>query len=179
MSNMVTLGLYAGLAVGAAAQVPAPPKAGPASPHDLSHPALPPGLPRLPAIGERMSTDDLSGFALRGFDPVAYFVSGRPVAGLAEYEHTWAGAVWRFSSEANLRAFMAEPLAYAPLFDGYDAVAVADGRIVESDPRTFAILNDRLYFFRTEAGRDAFRSNAALLGKSTEAWPRTLRQLSR
>ena len=126
-----------------------------------------------------MSTDDLSGFALRGFDPVAYFVSGKPTAGLAEYEYSWDGAVWRFRTEANRAAFMAEPLVYAPSFDGYDAVAIAEDRVVESDPHTFAIIGERLYFFRTEARRDAFRADVALLGRSVEAWPRTMRQLSR
>lgn len=143
------------------------------------HPALPFGLPQLPAIGERMSTDDLSGFALRGFDPVAYFITGKPTAGLAEFEYSWSNTVWRFRSEANRAAFIAEPQVYAPLFDGYDAVAVADDRIVESDPRTFAIIGGRLCFFRTEARRDAFRADAALLDRSLAAWPHTMRQLSR
>lgn len=176
---MVTLGLFFGMAGVSLAQTAMPQKAASSTALDRSHPALPPGLPELPAIGERMSTDDLSGFALRGFDPVAYFLDGKPVAGLAAYEHNWAGAVWRFASEANRAAFMAAPQAYAPLFDGYDAVAVGDGRIVESDPRTFIILNNRLLFFRSAAGREAFRANAALLDRSVEAWPRTLGQLSR
>lgn len=143
------------------------------------HPALPPGLPRLPTIGQRMSTDDLSGFAMRGFDPVAYFALGIAKAGSAEYEYGWAGAIWRFSSAANRAAFMAEPQVYAPVFDGYDAVAIAEGRIVESDPLTFAILDNRLFFFRTAATRDAFLADDTLMKRSFKAWPNTLRQLSR
>jgi YHS domain-containing protein len=179
MTNMVILGLCAGLFVAIPAQSASNPGAAAYGTRPKPHPALPPGLPDLPPIGERMSTDDLSGFALRGFDPVAYFVSGKSTAGLADYEYSWDGAVWRFRSEANRAAFMAEPQVYAPRFDGYDAIAIAEGRVVESDPHTFAIIGNRLYFFRTEARRDAFRSDVAMLGRSVEAWPRTMRQLSR
>lgn len=179
MTNMVILGLCAGLFMAMPAQATSTPNAVTAGTRPKPHPALPPGLPTLPPIGERMSTDDLSGFALRGFDPVAYFVSGKPTAGLADYEYGWDGAVWRFSSEANRAAFMAEPQVYAPRFDGYDAIAIAEDRIVESDPHTFAIIGGRLYFFRTEARREAFRTDMAMLSRSVEAWPRTIRQLSR
>jgi hypothetical protein len=179
VAHLTTVGLCAGGFITLPAQSAAPPAAAFVSAKPRHHPALPPGLPDLPPIGERMSTDDLSGFALRGFDPVAYFVSGKPTAGLADYEYSWDGAIWRFRSEANRAAFIAEPQVYAPLFDGYDAMAIAEDRIVESDPLTFAIIGSRLYFFRTEARREAFRADVAMLGRSVEAWPRTMRQLSR
>jgi YHS domain-containing protein len=179
LTHMATVGLCAGVFIALPAQSAPSPAAVAVSAKPRLHPALPPGLPELPPIGERMSTDDLSGFALRGLDPVAYFVSGQPTAGLADYEYSWDGAVWRFRSEANRAAFIADPQVYAPLFDGYDAIAIAEGRIVESDPRTFTVLGGRLYFFRTEARRDAFRSDTAMLDRSIEAWPQTMRQLSR
>jgi YHS domain-containing protein len=179
VASMTILGLYAGLFIAVPARSATVPDNSMSSTKPRLHPALPPGLPDLPAIGERMSTDDLSGFALRGFDPVAYFVSGQPTAGLADYEYSWDGAVWRFRSEANRAAFIAEPQVYAPLFDGYDAIAIGEDRIVASEPQTFAIIGGRLYFFRTEARRDAFRADVTLLNRSAEAWPRTMRQLSR
>lgn len=142
-------------------------------------PGLPGGLPALPAIGERMSTDDLSGIALYGYDPVSYFVDGKPKAGRAEFEYGWGGAIWRFATAANREAFVAEPQVYAPLFDGYDAAAVAQGRIVESNPQAFAILSGRLYFFHSDVSRLAFLSDAALRRKSEQAWPDAVRQLAR
>ncbi len=126
-----------------------------------------------------MSTDDLSGIALYGYDPVSYFMNGVPKAGRADFEYSWGGAVWRFASAANRQAFIAEPQVYAPLFDGYDASAVAEGRIVESDPQSFAILGGRLYFFHTKASRLAFLSNEGLRVRSERAWPDTVRQLAR
>lgn len=144
-----------------------------------NHPALPPGMPLLPLIGERMSTDDLSGFAIRGFDPVSYFINGKPAPGVAAYEYNWAGTVWRFSTEANRAAFAASPTVYAPVFDGYDAIAIAEGRIVEADLFTFAIVDGRLFFFRTDQRRKTFLDDTDLAVRSLAAWPKTSLQLSR
>ena len=144
-----------------------------------AHPNLPPGLPGLPSIGERMATDDLSGIALEGFDPVAYQLNGRPVAGQARHEHSWQGVIWRFATEANRAAFAEAPEAYAPKFEGYDASAVAIGRVVSADPDVFAVLDSRLYLFRTRDSRRRFLAEAALRDKAGEAWPSVSRQLAR
>jgi YHS domain-containing protein len=144
-----------------------------------SHPNLPAGLPALPSIGERMATDDLSGIGLEGYDPVAYQLNGRPVAGLAGYEHSWQGVIWRFASEANRAAFAEAPETYAPKFEGYDASAVAIGRAVSADPDVFAVLNSRLYLFRTKDSRHRFLAEASLRDKAGEAWPSVSRQLTR
>src|SRR5688500_11828831 len=36
-----------------------------------------------------------TGVAIYGFDPVAYFVDGRPSEGSRDLEETFAGAIWR------------------------------------------------------------------------------------
>lgn len=59
------------------------------------------------------------GLAVKGYDVVAYFTLGRPVKGLAEFEHTWQGAKWRFSSRAHLELFVSDPEKYAPRYGGY------------------------------------------------------------
>ena len=38
------------------------------------------------------------GVAVNGYDVVAYFTDGRPVAGKAEFTHDWNGAKWRFAT---------------------------------------------------------------------------------
>jgi YHS domain-containing protein len=72
------------------------------------------------ATTERIVTDRLTGFAIGGFDPVAYFTDGKPVPGRAEFELSSAGVVWRFANEGNRAAFAANPDVYAPQFGGYD-----------------------------------------------------------
>src|SRR5689334_16426471 len=57
------------------------------------------------ATTERVVTNRVSGYAISGFDPVAYFVGGGPVAGRSAYEFVYDRALWRFHNEGNLIAF--------------------------------------------------------------------------
>ena len=36
------------------------------------------------------------GVAIKGYDPVAYFVEGRPMKGSVEFAQEWLGATWHF-----------------------------------------------------------------------------------
>jgi YHS domain-containing protein len=120
-------------------------------------PALASGL----SIGtsELVSADALSGLAIDGFDPVAYFVDQRPLAGKAEFETTWRGATWRFANAANRDAFLADPDVFAPAFGGYDAEAVTRGVTAGSNPpfsrssRTGSIVSIRKFARAVPASR--------------------------
>lgn len=86
-----------------------------------------------------------SGAAINGYDPVAYFINGAPVEGLAEHSLTWRGAVWQFSSAENLATFEADPVAYAPQFGGYCAYAVARGQTAKTEPDAWTVHKGKLY----------------------------------
>ena len=45
------------------------------------------------------------GFALEGFDAVAYFAVDKAVEGNKTYEFAWNGAKWLFSNAENLEKF--------------------------------------------------------------------------
>ncbi len=137
---------------------------------------LPP-LPALPAAAGPIVRDPHAAVALRGFDPVGYFLAGRPVAGSPDHEFSWGGAVWRFASEANRSLFASAPEAYAPVLGGHDPVAAAQARLVEGDPGHFAIIAGRLVIFRSATGRAA--ADAALLARAETAWPELQTQLAR
>ncbi len=62
---------------------------------------------------------DASGFAIKGYDSVAYFTQGQPVKGLEEFKFAWGGATWLFSSRENLEMFQKDPEKYAPQYGGY------------------------------------------------------------
>lgn len=141
--------------------------------------ALPHGLPDLPAIGEEMQRDIRSGLALRGYDPVAYQAEGRAVSGRPDYELVYEGAVWRFSTASNREAFRDSPDIYEPAFAGFDPLAVADGRAVESDPRRFAIIDSRLFLFRSEENKRRFTQEASLRQLAQSNWQRVSRQIAR
>ena len=137
---------------------------------DSVMPGLPSGLPQLPRLGETMQRDTPSGFALHGYDPVAYQLLGRAAPGRPDYELIHGGAVWRFASAANREAFRDAPDVYEPAFAGFDATGVSDGRAVESDPHLFAVIDSRLYLFRTAENRRRFVNNAALFQLAEAQW---------
>ncbi|CAM5196747.1 hypothetical protein ARD30_18680 [Bosea thiooxidans] len=172
--------LAAGLALmvlapgaGAGAPASAPAATGPAAP------ALPAGLPDLPALGEIMQRDLRTGLAINGFDPVSYRLAGRPAAGHPEHELIHDGVVWRFASRANLEAFRDAPEIYAPAFGGFDPTGVAGGVAVDSDPAFFAVVGSRLFLFRSAENRRRFLRDAQMLALAEEHWPAVLRSVAR
>lgn len=86
------------------------------------------------------------GVAIRGYDPVAYHVEGKPVKGSSQYEFKWKNAKWRFSSAENLNLFEADPEKFAPRYGGYCAWAVSQGYTASVDPENaWTIVEGRLY----------------------------------
>jgi len=121
---------------------------------------------------ERVIVNRFSGLAIEGFDPVAYFTDSRPVIGVADFEASQAGAVWRFRNEGNRASFLAHPEIYGPQFGGYDPTGVARGVTVAGNPMFWLITGQRLYLFGREETRDAFAADPQrLLREANQRWP--------
>jgi hypothetical protein len=121
---------------------------------------------------ERVVVNRFSGIAIEGFDPVAYFVQGRAVQGLEDFEASEAGAVWRFRNAGNRAFFVADPEVYGPQFGGYDPIDVARGVTFAGNPRFWVISEQRLYLFGHEANRDAFAADPdRFLEQANARWP--------
>src|SRR5437660_3389968 len=105
------------------------------------------------ATTERVVTNRVSGYAISGFDPVAYFVNRSPVAGRGEHVFVYDRALWRFDNEGNLAAFQRHPEVYEPVFGGYDPVAIAQGKPVEGRPEIWAVVGSRLMLFSSKDNR--------------------------
>ncbi len=97
---------------------------------------------------------DETGFAVSGYDVVAYFDldqnavgSAQPeaVAGLASITAEHNGATFAFSTEANRDKFLANPTAYAPQYDGHCAYGVSRGGKVPGNPHLWRIVDGKLY----------------------------------
>jgi len=132
-----------------------------------------PGFAAHAATTERVVVNRFSGLAIEGFDPVAYFIDGRPVLGSADFEAAQAGVVWRFHNEGNRASFVAHPEIYAPQFGGYDPVDVARGVTFAGNPRFWAIAGERLYLFGLEDHRDAFAADPEpFLLRAQARWPK-------
>lgn len=130
------------------------------------------------ATTERVVTDRLTGLALYGIDPVAYFTDRAPREGLRDYELPWAGATWRFLNEGNRAAFMRDPSVYEPRFGGYDPIAVGEGNPATGHPSVWSIHEERLYVFHSERNRARFAADPeAAIARAEGHWPALLATL--
>lgn len=124
-----------------------------------------------PAFAQTVNVEN--GVAVRGADVVAYFASGRPASGRAEFAHDWNGARWLFSSAANRDAFAAEPARYAPQYGGFCAWAVSQGYRAPIDPDAWRIVDGKLYLNYSRAVQlrwDLMR--VSNISKADANWPR-------
>jgi len=121
------------------------------------------------ATTERIVVDRHTGLAIYGVDPVAYFTDRKPVAGREEFEHRFAGAVWRFDNDSNRAAFIADPNVYMPRYGGYDPVGIARGVSTAGSPDLWVVYDERLYLFYTAQARQAFIADPALVIASASA----------
>lgn len=115
---------------------------------------------------------DADGVALRGYDPVAYITIGAPVPGDPAFTIAYGGATYRFANSANLLAFAADPVRYAPRYGGFCQMGAALGKKLDGDPAIFRVASGKLYLY---VSRDAM---AAFLGdvpantvKADTNWP--------
>jgi YHS domain-containing protein len=130
------------------------------------------------ATSERIVSDPLSGLALYGYDPVAYFTDRAARPGGAEYEFRFAGLVWRFRSEANRAAFMRAPEDFVPEFGGHDPLAVSTGVPLEGNPAFFAVHEQKLLLFAREESLAKFLANPKnLFDAAANAWPAVQKKL--
>ncbi len=85
--------------------------------------------------------------ALEGYDPVSYF-NGSPLEGKSELKLTFRGAIYFFVNPQNLSTFKINPEKFEPAYGGWCAYAMGEtGEKVKIDPKTFKIVNGKLYLF--------------------------------
>lgn len=97
---------------------------------------------------ENLYNTDKSGLAIEGYDPVAYFTEQKAVEGKKEISFTHEGKVYHFKSSQNLETFKSNPSKIEPQYGGWCAYAMGDsGDKVKIDPKTFKILDGKLYLF--------------------------------
>jgi YHS domain-containing protein len=112
------------------------------------------------------------GVAIKGYDPVAYFVEERPVKGTEKFEYPWMGAKWLFASAENLDTFKADPDKYAPKYGGYCAYAVSQGTTADIDPEAWTVVDGKLYLNLNKKVQNLWMNDmAAYIKKADENWP--------
>ena len=110
--------------------------------------------------------------AIRGYDVVSFFKESKPVLGSKEYNYTWNGASWYFSTKENLEAFKTDPVRYAPQFGGWCAYGTAAGHKSPTQPETWTIVDDKLYFNYNPSVQKLWNKNQkGLIEQANKNWP--------
>jgi YHS domain-containing protein len=122
-------------------------------------------------------TGVLSHVAVGGYDPVAYFTDGRPVRGAVQFKAMHQGYEYRFTSQAHLDAFRANPVRYLPQYGGYCAWAVAQGYTAAGNPQNWRIVDGRLYLnYNGEIQRRWETDIPGHISRANANWPGVLRR---
>lgn len=118
----------------------------------------------------KINKDD-NGVAIMGYDPVAYFVEGKPAMGMEKYSYRWNDAEWYFASKQHMTMFKENPDKYAPQYGGYCAYAASKGYYAETDPNAWAIHDGKLYLNHNPDICDMFKEDInSMIKKANMNW---------
>ena len=128
--------------------------------------------------GPAVWQDAATGYAVGGYDPIAFFTRGLAIEGQYGIEFAWRGAVWKFRNEGNRLAFERDPAVYAPRYAGYDPYSLAEGRIVQGLPTLWRIYENKLYFFQNVINMRFWAEDPkGVLALAERRWPKMVRKL--
>ncbi len=109
--------------------------------------------------------------AIKGYDPVAYFVAGKPEKGEKDLIFEWKGAKWHFSTAENQRLFAENPEKYAPEYGGFCAYGLAQGYEVKIEPEAWAIVDGKLFLnYDLDVQKKWDADRAAFIQKADQNW---------
>jgi len=97
--------------------------------------------------------------AIDGYDVVSYFNHSEPLRGNSAYKRNFEEVIYWFASEANADKFDQNTKKYVPKYGGWCAYAMGlNGEKVEIDPKTFKIVEGRLYLFYNKYFNNTLKS---------------------
>jgi hypothetical protein len=113
-----------------------------------------------------------NGQAIKGYDPVAFFVKQSAIKGYDSLTYRWSDANWYFSSKAHLDSFKANPEKYAPQYGGYCAYGTAQGHRAPTETDTWTVVDDKLYFNYNNKVKNLWMGKqATLIEAANQQWP--------
>lgn len=116
---------------------------------------------------------DAQGLALGGYDPVAYFDTGRPTHGVETISASYGGARYLFASAAHRKTFLSDPKKYIPEFGGFCAVGTSFGEKVDVDPQTGKVVEGKLYLNNNPKAQAIFdKDTAGTISRAEHNWPK-------
>jgi YHS domain-containing protein len=121
--------------------------------------------------GYNLSDDKV---ALKGYDPVSYFTQQAALPGRKEISAEYHGVTYYFANDKNRQLFTAAPAMYLLAYGGWCATAMAKGKKVQIDPKSFKVTNGRLFLFYNgllgSAINDWNKDEAGLTTKADANW---------
>jgi YHS domain-containing protein len=100
------------------------------------------------------TVDGVRNVNLQGYDPTAYFDTGRPTRGDARWQAAHGSVTYFFASAANRDRFQATPTKYAPQYGGWCSQGVAYAVKLGSDPQWFRVVDGKLYIYGDQEAYD-------------------------
>lgn len=112
----------------------------------------------------------LSNYAIKGYDPVAYFTEKKAVKGDSKFEFEWKGVRWIFNTEKNKTLFIKNPTKYLPQYDGHCAYAAGNKKVAGVDPTKWTIVKNKLYLNYNEDIQNKWLKNQLNLIKKGDVY---------
>lgn len=98
--------------------------------------------------------------AVGGYDATLYFAGGLPKPGKPEINYVYEEQIYYFTSFESRQTFIDNPMQYAPQYGGHCAFAMSDHKTVAANPAVFAIQDNKLFLFESEAKRQMWETNS-------------------
>ncbi|MGI9524796.1 MAG: YHS domain-containing (seleno)protein [Hyphomicrobiaceae bacterium] len=126
------------------------------------------GKPAINTIGS-------PGFAIQGYDPVAYFEQGIPRRGKRQFTYVHEDVRWRFATIDNMTKFKANPKRYIPAYGGYCAYGVAQGYLVKIEPTAWSVRDDKLYLIYDRGVQQMWEKRPdSYIERANKKWPKLI-----
>ncbi|MEJ4087218.1 YHS domain-containing (seleno)protein [Galbibacter orientalis] len=97
---------------------------------------------------------DESTIALEGYSPVSYIEQGKAQLGKKSYKATYNGLTYFFVNQEQQTKFKSNPQKYIPQYGGWCAYAVSKGYKYRPNPKSFRVVDNKLYLFTVNVEAD-------------------------
>ena len=122
--------------------------------------------------------DPMTGYALGGYDPVAYYTRGEATPGSSDHQYYFNGVTWKFENIGNKDAFIKTPYVYHPDFAGYDPYALLKGRTAQGVPTLWVKYKRRLFLFHNIVNKHLWtQEKEKHLEEADKIWPKLSKTL--
>ncbi len=121
------------------------------------------------------------GIGISGYDLVAYFIDDKAIKGNKKITAIHKGITYYFSSGDHKKLFLENTEQYIPAYGGWCAYAMGlDGSKVKIDPKTFKIVDGKLYlfynFYLNNTLKDWNKNEKELLEKADRYWAELIKE---